>query len=318
MSKRRLKPGRFFLGMLVLAVILIGMEQWMNRGTIPVQQIIDKYLHHSVVAVGSRSQGVDEIYSAHAILVKTANHEVMLSKASDERTYPASLTKIMTTILAIEHLPELKQTILLRNEIFKGLIEDNASIAGFLPNEKVKAIDLLYGAMLPSGAEAAVGLAVRVSGSEKKFAALMNEKANKLGMKDSYFTNATGLHDPNHYTTVKDMAVLLQYALKNETFKKIFTTERYAIAPTNMHTSGMTVVSTLFRETGGIHFEGGEIIGGKTGFTDEAGLCLASLAVKDGDEYLLITAGAAGNHATEQYNITDARYIYSNYTRHVQ
>ena len=254
-----------------------------------------------------------QIHSTHAILLNLQNGKVLFSKSSNQKTYPASLTKIMTSILAIEKLPDLNKRILLPADIFNELNKQNASMAGFLPNEKVKAIDLLYGTMLPSGAEAATALANETAGSQADFVDLMNQKAKDLGMNHTHFVNATGMYDANHYTTVKDMSVLLQYALKNQTFRKIFITERYSTAPTNKNPSGITFTSTLFQNMKSPEFDGGKIIGGKTGYTDEAGLCLASLAKKGNSEYILITTGAVGNHQTEQYNITDAKNVYSKY-----
>jgi D-alanyl-D-alanine carboxypeptidase (penicillin-binding protein 5/6) len=167
--------------------------------------------------------------------------------------------------------------------------------------------------LLPSGADAAMGLAIRISGSESEFSKLMNKKAKEIGMDDTNFTNVTGLHDDNHYTTVKDIAKLLQYALKNEIFYEIFTTVRCSTSSTNRHPGGITFYSTLSKKVDTYEFDGGRIIGGKTGYTEEAGLCLASLAEKNGSKYILVTAGAAGDNYTEQYHIMDALTVYGKY-----
>jgi D-alanyl-D-alanine carboxypeptidase (penicillin-binding protein 5/6) len=143
----------------------------------------------------------------------------------------------------------------------------------------------------------------------------MNQKAAELGMHDTHFTNATGLHDENHYTTVKDMAVLLSYALRNDEFREIFTSFRHTTKPTNKHPVGITFYSTMFENLKGTNITGGEVLGGKTGYTDEAGLCLASLAKTGGKEYILVTAGARGDHKSEQYNITDALAVYNSLGR---
>ena len=219
----------------------------------------------------------------------------------------------MTAILAIENIHDLDEKIVLSQNIFDDLLNANTSMAGFYPGEEVPAIDLLYGTMLPSGADAAEGLAIQIAGSESAFVKIMNAKAQELGMMHTHFTNAIGLDDPNHYTTVSDLALLLEYALKNETFYEIFTADQYSMKPTNKHPDGITFHSTMFQSMEHPVFVGGEIIGGKTGYTENAGLCLASLAVKGGRKYLLVTMGAAGNHETEQYNVTDAFYIYNNY-----
>lgn len=251
------------------------------------------------------------LYSSNAILIRLDDNTILLQKRSEEKIYPASLTKIMTAIVVIEKLPDLQEKILLPDSIFKGLYKQNASMAGFLPGEKVRAIDLLYGVLLPSGAESCIGLADRIAGSEKGFVKMMNQKAEDLGMNNTHFTNSTGLHDENHYTTVKDLAVLLNYALKDDTFREIFTSSRHTTAATNKRPDGITFYSTMHENYKDLNFIGGKILGGKTGYTDEAGLCLASLAEKDGKEYILVTVGARGDHKSEQYNITDAIKVYS-------
>lgn len=171
--------------------------------------------------------------------------------------------------------------------------------------------DLLYGAMLPSGAECCEALAQLVSGSEENFAALMNQKAAELGMKNTHFTNATGLTDTEHYSSAADMAKLLQAALHNTTFRTIFTTEHYTTTATAQHPEGVSLTSTLLGKLDGTELPTGtRIEGGKTGYTAAAGLCLASLATVNGKEYILVTLAAPGDHGTEQYNIRDAVHVY--------
>jgi D-alanyl-D-alanine carboxypeptidase (penicillin-binding protein 5/6) len=253
----------------------------------------------------------DKLYSPNAILMRIKDHTALMQKKSEEKIYPASLTKIMTAIIAIENLPDLNGEIKLTNSTFQGLYEADASMAGFHPGEQVKAIDLLYGALLPSGAECCIGLADQIAGSEQDFVKLMNQKAADLGMENTHFENTTGLQDQNHYTTVKDMAILLSYSLQNDTFREIFTSSRYSTKPTNKHPGGITFHSTMFEELHNQNIIGGEILGGKTGYTDNAGLCLASLAKVGKQEYILISAGAKGDHHSEQYNITDAMAVYN-------
>ena len=143
----------------------------------------------------------------------------------------------------------------------------------------------------------------------------MNQKAAELGMTSTHFCNPTGLHDPEHVSTVRDISTLLREAVRNETFRKILTTERYTIQPTNLHPKGFTVTNTLLRELNGDEIRTGKILGGKTGYTSEAGLCLASIAEVKEKEYLLVTAGALGNHETEQYHIEDAVKAYRQLAR---
>ena len=165
--------------------------------------------------------------SRHAILLDAQSGRVLAQKRADERAAPASLTKMMTILLAIEAEPDLDKQVTLPEDIFPALQIEKASMAGFAPGETVTVRDLLYGAMLPSGAECCEALARLVSGSEDNFAALMNQKAAELGMKNTHFTNPTGLTDTEHYSSAADMAKLLQAALHNATFRTIFTAEHY-------------------------------------------------------------------------------------------
>lgn len=253
---------------------------------------------------------LDGLNSPHAILLRANSGEVLAEKDADSTIYPASMTKMMTALLAIEANPDLDTPVTLPEEIFPALQAQNASLAGFQAGETATVRDLLYGAMLPSGAECCEALARQVSGSEEAFVALMNRKAGELGMKHTHFANCTGLTSPEHYSSAADLAVLLQAALNNETFRTVFTTGQYTSSVTAQHPKGLYMASTLLSRLDGGEVTGGQILGGKTGYTDAAGLCLASLAVVNGKEYILVTLGAPGNHATEQTNIMDAVQVY--------
>ena len=253
--------------------------------------------------------------SRHALLMDARTGQVLARKRSGEEAAPASLTKMMTVLLAAEALPDLDTPVTLPEDIFPALYKADASMAGFQPGETVTVRDLLYGAMLPSGAECCEALAREVSGSEEAFVARMNQKAAELGMTGTHFCNPTGLHAPEHVSTVRDMARLTEAALQNETFRKLFTTERYTVPATNCHPQGFTMHSTLLSQLDGTELHSGRILGGKTGYTGEAGLCLASLAEVKGREYILVTAGAGGNHSTAPYHIEDAVTVYRRVSR---
>ncbi len=250
------------------------------------------------------------INSANAVLIDLKSGKVLFDKNSTTRMYPASMTKIMTAIIVLERTSDLNEKVLLNKEMFHTLYNENASMAGFLPGERVSIIDLLNGLLLPSGAECAVGLSEYIAGSEDDFVSLMNEKAKEIGMNDSHFTNTTGLHNKNHYSTAMDIAVLLKYALNNDTFYKIFTSAQHSTMSTNRHDDGITYYSTLFSRIESPDFSGGSILGGKTGYTPEAGQCLASLAVKNNKYYILVTSGADGDSRTQKLHIDDAFKIY--------
>lgn len=254
---------------------------------------------------------LENLYSPYAILTDADTGEVLAEHRSRERIYPASLTKMMTALLAVENTADLSVAVTLPGDIFPELYAQDASMAGFLPEETVSARDLLYGILLPSGAECSVTFAIRIAGSEAAFVEQMNARAQELGMQNTHFCNCTGLHDADHYTTVEDLALLLRYALQKEEFRSAFTAKRYTSTPSGQHPGGITFQSTMFQYMESTRVAGGEILGGKTGYTDEAGQCLASLAEVNGKEYILVTAKAPGTHQTEQFHILDAQAVYS-------
>lgn len=262
-----------------------------------------------------RRVSLEGLISSEAVLMDADSGEVLAAKNADASIYPASMTKVMTALLVLEANPDLDTPVTLPEEIFPELRTEGASMAGFRPGETATVRDLLYGALLPSGAECCEALAREVSGSEEAFVELMNQKAAELGMASTHFCNPTGLHDPEHVSTVRDMARLTEAALQNETFRKLFTTERYTVPATNCHPQGFTMHSTLLSQLDGTELHSGRILGGKTGYTGEAGLCLASLAEVKGREYILVTAGAGGNHSTAPYHIEDAVTVYRRVSR---
>lgn len=248
-----------------------------------------------------------EINSKHAILYNLNEDKIIFEKNSNEITSIASLTKIMTTIVAIENIENLDAKVTITEKDFNGLYD--ASLAGFEVGDEVTYRDLLYGTMLPSGAEASQALANNISGSVNGFAGLMNEKAKELGMKNTHFINTSGLDINNHYSTVYDVALLLKYCLNNKTFKTIFESTSYKTS------NGELTLYSTFRYTAiKYNYKSDYILGAKTGYTDDAGKCLASIAYDQNNDilYLLVTTGA--NTSTDDaYHIKDATNIYTYY-----
>nr|WP_298514847.1 D-alanyl-D-alanine carboxypeptidase [uncultured Marvinbryantia sp.] len=253
---------------------------------------------------GAGSVNLADLYSPYAILIAADTGETLAEKSSRAQIYPASLTKIMTALLVIEYSGNLDETVWIPTDIYEQLYAEGASMAGFLPGEETTLRELLYGILLPSGAECCLTAARYIGGTEEMFAELMNQKAAQIGMENTNFTNCTGLQENTHYSSAADIAILLQYALSNATFREIFTSKYYYVQPTEQHPDGFTFWSTLFSQTDSR--ADGVILGGKTGYTEEAGLCLASLLSVGGREYILVTAGAPGSHETEPYHIEDA------------
>ena len=230
------------------------------------------------------------LYSQYVVLYSLDSDTEWYDLRANDRIYPASMTKIMTALVAIEHIGDLSVKTSVSQELYDALYLEGASMAGFMPGEELTIEDMLYGALLPSGGEATAALAVYVAGSEDEFAQLMNERAASIGMTNTHFTNASGLHDENHYSTVYDIMLLVREAIQNEDFLRIFTTVSTHSTPTEEHPEGVWLGSSMFRYIGDRSLEGLKVLGGKTGYTDEAGNCLASLSEADGERFILVTA----------------------------
>lgn len=300
--KRRRQQKKTLLLIFIIVFVFFGLElivDWKSGVGVWIEQ-----LQKPVV----KELDLSGINSPYAVLIQAKNGKIVGEVNGEQQMYPASLTKMMTAIVAIDELKSLDQEITLTQEMFAGLYEQNATQAGFQPGETVRAIDLLYGVMLPSGAECCIALSDTIAGSEEKFVELMNKKAQKIGMDRTHFRDSTGLHDPDHYSTVKDMAALLRYALKNDTFREIIESSWHSTSSTNIHPDGITYYSTMFKNLSDSSVTGGKIMGGKTGYTGEAGHCLASFAEIEGVEYILVTAGAIDGTTP---HITDAVTVYN-------
>ena len=250
------------------------------------------------------------LQTPHALVMEVSTGKVLFEKNADEKLHPASVTKIMTVLLIFEALDQGKLS--LEQEVATSA--HAKSMGGsqvFLEEGEVQTVDtLLKCIIIASGNDASVAMAEQIAGSEEAFVAMMNERAAQLGMKNTHFVNTTGLHDREHYSTVEDISVLLQYALKNESFREALSSRWHSVQASAQHPEGFTFYSTMFQHMDSASVTGGEILGGKTGYTKEAGLCLASLAQIHGKEYILVTAKADGSHETEPYHILDAVNVY--------
>ena len=240
----------------------------------------------------------DEIASDYAIMIDLGNNTVVAEKGGDEMIYPASMTKVMTLIVAYENCKNLDDTFTMTAEITDPLFKEGASVAGFSVGEEVTIRDLLYGAILPSGADATDALAIYTAGSIEKFVAMMNKKVLQLGLSNTHFSNPSGLHDKNHYSTPHEMALIFEYAMKIDGCREILSTYKYTTALTDKHPDGILLTSTMFSRMKGDESGVAEIIAGKTGYTNEGLHCLVSLGKRNGTgkEYVLVTAHAAATY----------------------
>lgn len=216
-----------------------------------------------------------------AILVDMDTGSVLYEQDADATMYPASLTKLMTCLIAVE-MGALDDQVTASETAFEGLI-DAGSTANILPGETMTLRDLLYCALLPSANEACNIIAEYISGSVDAFVVLMNEKALAMGCTGTHFANATGLHDDNHYTTARDMSLIASTAFSNDALRQIASTPEHTIAATNM--SEERIVSStdqLISDSVNDNYLYQYAVCGKTGYTTPAGRCLISCATKDG------------------------------------
>src|SRR5574344_2484620 len=179
-----------------------------------------------------------DISSKYAVLYNLNDNTVVYEMNKDEKTSIASLTKIMTCLVAIEHIDNMDEYVTITNDEISDLISLNAYVIGLKVGDKVTIKDLLYGMMLPSGADAARGLAISLAGDENTYVSWMNDKANELNL-NLHFANIIGLDDVNNYGTVNDVAKLLMKALENSTFNEMFKTKTYTLS------NGISVKSSI-------------------------------------------------------------------------
>lgn len=243
--------------------------------------------------VGDTLKSGDPFYSQYAVLIDLSNDTILAEKYAQTKINPASMTKILTVLVAAEHVTRLDDTFTITLDITDyGYINDCSS-AGFEENETVTVRDLFYGTVLPSGADAAVGLATYVAGDQEAFVEMMNEKLKDLGIADTaHFTNCVGIYDEDHYCTVYDMAIILEAALDNPLCREVLSAHTYTTSKTEQHPEGI-IISNWFLRRIEDKDTGGEVVCAKTGYVVQSGNCAASYAVDEsGKGYVCVTAGA--------------------------
>lgn len=253
-----------------------------------------------------------DLVSERYILYNLNDNQVLMEEKENEEVSIASLTKIMTVIVAIENIKDFNSEITITNEMIDG-IEKDVTIVGFNVGEVVTYDDLLYSSILSSGADAVNALAISIGGSIDNYLDLMNRKSEELNLNNTHYTNAIGLYDENNYSTAYDQAQLLIYALKNEKFRTIFETKEYEL------TNGKKIKSTIEYYNSKSKDDISYIKGSKTGYIKKAGYCLASIATLNNVDYLLITLNAftreSNAHVKDHimtYNYFNDNYGYKN------
>lgn len=238
-----------------------------------------------------------KINSSYGILVNADTGEILAGQDAKARMYPASMTKVMTVLLAAEKVSNLSDTVEITQDILQTVSTDNDSAMGFQAGEIVTVQDCLYGTALQSGADAAIALARYASGSESSFVEQMNQKAQALGCRDTHFANVVGSYDENQYTTVEDMALIMQAALQNKLARKVLSARQYTTVKTTVHPDGITVSNRFLKrmETQDVP---GIVFSAKTGYIAAAGFCAVSaMTGEDGTHYICCTGKASDTWA---------------------
>ena len=247
-----------------------------------------------VPASGYDENGVPYINSTSAIVINADTGQILYEKDAYSVHYPASTTKIMTTLVALENgNPE--DVITMQEDAVYGIEYDSSSIS-LQVGEQITLEQALYAVMLASANEAAWGVADHIGGNLSNYTAMMNQRASEIGCKNTHFTNANGLHDDNHYSTAYDLALITREALKNDEFRKITSTLQYTIPPTNITqeerilNQNNKMINPNYPE---FYYE--YCTGGKTGYTQKAGGTFVAWAEKDGVELICVTLETTSN-----------------------
>lgn len=240
----------------------------------------------------------EAVISERSILVDLKSGDILMQNGYKDRISPASMTKVLTVLVACENLTEdkLNDRFTITPEINYYAYKNDCSAVGFSDEESVTVRDLLFGTVLPSGADAAVGLATYIAGSHEAFVDMMNNKVAELGLSDSsHFTNCVGLYDDNHYSTVYDMAMIMEAAIDNPIAKEALSAKKYTTTSTPEHPDGIEISNWFLRRIEDKD-TGGEVICAKTGFVVQSKNCAVSYG-KDhsGNEYVLCTQGSTSS-----------------------
>lgn len=240
-----------------------------------------------------------DVVSEHAILIDLNTDKILANRDGKSKIYPASMTKIMTVLVAAERLESIEKlddTFSVTPEINYFSYKNDCSAVGFADNEVVTVRDLFYGTILPSGADAAVSLATYIAGDQDAFVELMNQKCEELGISGTtHFTNCVGLYDDENYSTCYDIAVILHAAIRNELCREVLSAHRYTTSPTPEHPEGIDISNWFLRRIEDKDC-GGVVECAKTGFVVQSRNCSASFADDDqGNNFICVTTNST-NH----------------------
>lgn len=252
---------------------------------------------YSAAETSATVQLGSSIDSSYAVLIDLQTDTILAEKGAHTVISPASMTKLMTLLVAAEHVTDLDDTFTMTIDITDYCYVNGCSVVGLDIGETVSIRELLYGTILPSGADASLGLAVYLAGSHEAFVEMMNQKAEELGIAETtHFTNCVGIYDEAHVSTVYDMAVILKAAMDNELCREVLRARTYATVPTEAHPDGQTLSNWFLRRIEDHVPSTFQVIGAKTGYVVQSGSCAASCGEDaDGNRYICVTGDAGSS-----------------------
>ena len=248
------------------------------------------------------------LQSEFAVFADAETGQILSERNSDQRMYPASMTKVMTLLVAAEHLSDRSGSFTMTRPDADYCYVNKCSVVGYEVGEEIPVNELFYGCILCSGADACLGLAYVSAGGQEPFVEWMNEKAEELGIADTcHFTNCVGLYDPEHYCTARDIAVILHAAMEDAFCRTVLSTPIYHTQPTEQHPDGQVLSNWFLRRMEIRDCGDAKVLCGKTGYVPESGNCAVSYGEDtDGHGWLCVT-GKAG---TQWLTIADHALLY--------
>ena len=289
----------------LLKILLLIMLLNFNITSFAIEENPDEWDYIWVDEAIEEAQTMEEpkVYSRSAVVYDRTSKTVIWGKDENREVPMASTTKIMTAVVMVEALGEegLKENV----EVCKEAANMAGSSLGIKTGDKLTYYDLLYGLMLPSGNDAAVQIAIGISGSVENFAELMNKKAEELGLEHTHFVTPHGLDMEGHYTTAKELAIITDYALSNPIIANVVSTKRYTVT-INGYPKTISNSNELLGYLNGV-------TGVKTGFTNGAGRCLVTSVNRDGFEIITVVLGADTKKIRTKDSIRLIEYTYKNY-----
>lgn len=303
----KFRRGLLSAAAILLVSFLLALSPFSEKGALPAHAAESVYPStQSTKLISDETAG-----STFAILVNAKTGKVIAQKNGDAYMFPASMTKVMTLLVASEHVKNLTDTVTITQDILDYCTAHDCSTVGLSAGETVTVMDLLWGTILPSGADAALALGRYVAGSDAAFVQMMNEKAASLGLKNTHFTNCIGLYDAGHYTTCNDMAVIMNAAAANQLAMTVLVTPQYTTVPTLVHPSGITVRNLFLSRISPLS-KPGVVLGAKTGYINQSRYCAVSYFVStSGVPYICVT----GQASSSMNAVTDHQKIYSAYAK---